>query len=214
MHLPFFDLASSATYLAELLNEAQPPFASVAIVGDNAAQLADKLREKFAVVAAAEQPADVVISWDVVHQLPKDERRAYVMRLAALAKRELLIVCPLGTDLQTLIYRSLAKLANEQQLEPPREVIQAVQHGLPTPQDAANWAHGFPDLDLFYAGDVAFFQEQATHFIARTSLNPFRKLWHSLSAPVDSESAVEAPLPPETVPMRRHRRLYLLIRKG
>lgn len=212
--LPFFDLASSTTYLTELLSEAQPPFASVAIVGEYAAQLANQLREKFANVSAAEQSADVMISWDVVHQLPKDARRAYVARLANLAKRELLIVCPLGTELQTLVYRSLSKLAHEQKLEVPAEIKNAVLHGLPTPQDAANWAHGFPDLDLLYAGDVAFFQEQATQFIARASLNPVRKLWHSLAAPVVPASGLEAPLPPETVPMRRHRRLYLLIRKG
>lgn len=214
MLLPFFDLTSSTAYLAELLGEAQPPFSTISIVGGHADLLVGQLRARFASVVAAERAADVIISWDVVHQLPKEERHAYVAKLAALARRELLIVCPLGTDLQTLIYRSLVKLANEQRLEPPLEVTQAALYGLPTPQDAANWAHGFPDLDLFYAGDVAYFQEQATQFIARASLNPVRKLWHSLFTPAGSESAFEAPLPPETVPMRRHRRLYLLIRKG
>ncbi|MBL0060907.1 MAG: hypothetical protein IPP40_05305 [bacterium] len=123
----------------------------------------------------------------------------------------MIVACPLGTDLQKTIYRSLEKFAVELQLSIP-ELTEAVKHGLPTPPDAASWAHGFSDLDLFYAGDVAFFQEQATRFLEQSKLSPLRRSWHKLTS-AHAPSASEMDLPPETVPMRRHRRLYLLIRK-
>lgn len=209
----FFDLDSSAAYLGDLLRDADPPFADLAIFGLHANELTERLQGEFPGITNAELPADVLISWDVVQALPGPERRLYVKRLAALAKRELLVACPLGTDLQTAIYRSLAKLCAETRQPVPEEIAFAVKHGLPTPQEAASWAHGFPDLDLFYAGDVAFFQSRATELLSRSALGPLKRLHHHLLKSSRPHLEPEAALPPETVPMRRHRRLFLVIRK-
>lgn len=209
----FFDLDSSASYLTDLLRDADPPFASIALTGEHAAVITERLRPEFAIVDDAEAKADVVVSWDVIHTLPIADRTAYVKRLATLAKRELIVACPLGTELQTAVYRSLANLCTETRQPMPEEVARAVKHGLPTPQDAANWAHGFPDLDLFYAGDVAFFQTRATDYLSRISLGPLRRLQHRLLKSPGPNFEPEAVLPPETVPMRRHRRMFLVIRK-
>ena len=213
MQLPFFDSSSSARYLADLLQEADPPFTSIALIGQNANILSELLQPLLqgTTITCGEISADVLISFDTVHHLPTSERTAYVKQLAALAKRELIIACPLGTDLQKTIYRSLEKFAVELQLS-ISELTEAVKHGLPTPSEAASWAHGYSDLDLFYAGDVAFVQEQATRFLEQSKLSPLRRRWHKITS-AHAPSASEMELPPETVPMRRHRRLYLLIRK-
>lgn len=162
-------------------------------------------------ITIGEAQADVMISFDVVHRIPAPERNAYVKKLAELANRELIIACPLGTDLQKSIYASLDRFAAELQLN-IAELSETVKHGLPTPTEAASWAHGYSDLDLFYAGDVAFFQEKATRFLEQSKLSPLRRSWHKITS-AHATSASEMALPPETVPMRRHRRLYLLIRK-
>lgn len=213
MQLPFFDLTSSARYLADLLKEAEPPFASLALVGSHAVELAAELRVILpgTPIAPDESPADVVVSFDAIHLLPQNERTEYVKRIASRASREVIIACPLGTELQKTICRSLEKLAREQKIL-LNELTDALAFGLPTPTDAASWAHGCPDIDLFYAGDVAFFQEQTTRFLWQSKLSPLRRRLQRLTS-ANAPSAVEADLPPETVPMRRHRRLYLLIRK-
>ncbi|MBK6766253.1 MAG: hypothetical protein IPG71_08025 [bacterium] len=211
--LPFSDLESSAVYLADLLSDAEPAFSSICIEGERAASLAGKLATRFRVDTVSGQSADVIVSWDVVHTLPSTDRAHYVTALAQAANRELIIACPLGTDLQTAIYRSLAKLCAETKWPVPAEIALAAKHGLPTPQEAASWAHGFADLDLFYAGDVAFFQARTTEHILRANLSPLRKLSAKLGLRSGPPVEPEAPLFPETVPMRRHRRLFLLIRK-
>lgn len=211
MNLPFFDVASSARYLSDLLADADPPFVSVSATGTNSAALAEELSRLNPLLSLASNPAEVAISCDAVHLLPHHGRASYVKEVVASAKREAIIVCPLGTELQRTIYRSLQSLAAEKNIVVP-EISDALRHGLPTPTDAASWAHGYADIDLFYAGDVAFFQEQSTRFLSQFGqpflLKSLRKLIGQ-SAP----AAIEADLPPETVPMRRHRRLYLLIRK-
>ncbi|MCB9366125.1 MAG: hypothetical protein H6506_02995 [Calditrichaeota bacterium] len=212
MTLPFFDLDSSAEYLRELLSEVEPAFISVAITGSHARDLARRLDGSFQSVVATEQDADVVVSWDEIHLLPATQRREFVAECAKRAKRELLIACPLGTELQAMIYASLAKHCRELDLPVPAELGSALTHGLPDPVDAASWAHGFSDFDLFYAGDVTYFQHQATRFLVDAASSPLRKLLLKLPS-ANAPSQAEEPLPPETVPMRRHRRLFLLIRK-
>lgn len=214
MNLLFFDLPSSAKYIADLLTEAEPKFASLAIVGPTSEQLAHQVKQHLPEleIKTGEQQADVVLSYDIVHTLPPNDREAHVKKITALAKREAIIACPLGTELQITIYRSLEKLVLELKLSSPEELALALRHGLPTPQDAASWAHGFTDLDLFYAGDVAYFQEMATQFLYKSAQSPLRRALLSLTT-AHATSATEMPLPPETVPMRRHRRLYLILRK-
>ena len=213
MQLPLFDSSSSARYLADLLQDADPPLTSIALIGTNANVLSELMQPLLpgTTITCGEILADVVISFDAVHHLPISERKTYVKKLADLAKREVIVACPLGTDLQKTIYRSLEKFAVELQLS-ITELTEGVKHGLPTPPDAASWAHGYSDLDLFYAGDVAFFQEQATRYLEQSKLSPLRRSWHKIMS-AHAPSASEMDLPPETVPMRRHRRLYLLIRK-
>ncbi|MCB1059216.1 MAG: hypothetical protein KDB65_03200 [Calditrichaeota bacterium] len=214
MLLPFFDLTSSAQYVADLLREAEPKFASLSITGSYADKLASQVQQHLPdlEIKQGEQQADVVFSFDIVHTLPAAERAQYVKRIAALAKREAVIAAPLGTELQTTIYRSLEKLALELKLSSPEELALALRHGIPTPQDAASWAHGFTDLDLFYAGDVAYFQEMATQFLYKSAQSPLRRALMTLTS-THATSPAEMPLPPETVPMRRHRRLFLILRK-
>lgn len=214
MHLPFFDLRSSARYITDLLQEPEQPFKSASLQCAHSEPLA---RELTAIlpglnIVSSEANADVAISYDLIHLLPPLKRTEHVKRLAELANREILIACPLGTDLQISIYRSLAKLVREQNLEPIDELNKVLEYGLPTPQDAANWAHGFTDLDFFYAGDVAFFQEQSTQFLWLSALSPWRRMLRKLNS-AHAPSVSEEPLPPETVPMRRHRRLFLILRK-
>ncbi len=214
MHLPFFDQISCAQHIADLLGGADPPFQSVSLIGEKAGRLAKNLAAHLPAMqmVVAEQPADVALSFDSIHVLPVNQRAAHVEKIAALAKREAIIACPLGTDLQITIYRSLEKLAHEQNQSPPTELTEAVAHGLPTPQDAASWAHGYNDLDLFYAGDVAYFQDQATRFLFKQAQSPLRRALLRLTS-AHAPSVTELPLPPETVPMRRHRRLFLILRK-
>lgn len=210
--LPFFDLESSASYLADLLDGVEPPFDSVAVSGHHSETLANKLRARSFRVVTGVSPADVIVSWDEIHLLKASERSAHVSRLADLVRRELIIACPLGTDLQLTIYRSLAKLAQDLREEVPSEIALALQYGLPDPVNAASWAHGFLDIDLFYAGDVLYYHEQATRHLYMAQMSTLRKVMLKFSVP-HAHSVSEEPLPPETVPMRRHRRLFLLIRK-
>jgi len=214
MILPFFDCASSARYLTDLLIDDTRLFASIAVHGPHAQELARQLRTHMPRVSIlpGEMTADVVISFDALHLLPPADRTNEVARLAQLARRELVIACPLGTELQITIYRSLAKQARESNLEAPADIAQAIQYGLPSPTDAAGWAHGFKSLDLFYAGDVAFFQDSATRFLAEAALPQWRKMLNPFLH--RSTFATEEPLPPETVPMRRHRRLFMILEKG
>lgn len=214
MNLPFFDCASSARYLTDLLVDETRLFASVAVHGPHAEELARQLRTHMPRVSLlpGELTADVVLSLDAIHLLPPADRANEVTRLAQFARRELIVACPLGTDLQTTIYRSLAKQARESSLLVPTEIAQALLYGLPTPTDAANWAHGFNNLDLFYAGDVAYFQDRATRFLVEATLPAWRRLLSPLA--IRSNFAAEEPLPPETVPMRRHRRLFMILEKG
>lgn len=214
MFLPFFDRDSSARYLADLIADADPPMQSLSLIGPRAADLAPRvksLRPDLS-VNVGDTAADVVVSFDAIHLLPASTRTKAVQGIAALAGREIIIACPLGTDLQLTIMRSLVKLAREHGVPVPDDLNLPLQHGLPTPPDAAGWAHGVSDLDLFYAGDVAFFQDCATRHLAGAALPAWRRTLLKFAAP-DVTSVAEQPLSPETVPMRRHRRLFLILRK-
>ncbi len=221
------DAADAAYTAAALLTGATPPFETALIVGPDTRAFAKSLAAylphlELSVHAPdpaasdlklpfADQHADLVIGLDILALLPKAQRPLFFRELAHVARRELLAAEPLGTDLQLLIDRSLSTLCYDLFREIHPDLAKLVDYGLPNPQDAFSWLQHGEDADLFYAGDVTVYQAAAEHLIRRAQLGWLRSIPLRLAkpAPLESDASLREP---ETVPRRRHRRMFLLLR--
>ncbi len=152
-----------------------------------------------------DQASDLVISLDIAAILPKQHRRSFYQATIRAAKRVAVNAAPLGTDLQMLVDRSLDKLYFEK-LGVHHEELQAhLLHGLPTPDEAFGWVNHGDNVDIFYAGDVDWYRKRAELLIGS---GKWTRLLTNLAARHEStEPALVFEL--ETVPMRRHRRLFM-----
>ena len=222
------DAADAAYTAAALVSGATPPFESALIVGTDPRAFAKALTAYLPhltlsvhapdpaaselTLPFADQHADLVIGLDILALLPKAQRPLFFRELARVARRELLAAEPLGTDLQLLIDRSLSTLYHDRFRNVHPDLARLVNYGLPNPQDAFSWLHHGEDADLFYAGDVAAYQATAEHIIRRAQWGWLRSIPLRLMnpAPLESDASLREP---ETVPRRRHRRMFLFLRR-
>lgn len=223
------DATDAAYTAAALLTGATPRFETALLVGTDTRAFAKSLAAylphlQWSVYAPnpaavglklpfADQHADLVIGLDILALLPKAQRPLFFRELARVAHRELLAVEPLGTDLQLLIDRSLSHLYHNLFRDVHPDLARLVDYGLPNPQDAFSWLRHGEDADLFYAGDVAAYQAAAEHIIRRAHVGWLRSILLSLAKPalLESDASLREP---ETVPRRRHRRMFVFLRRA
>jgi hypothetical protein len=220
------DAADAAFTIAALIADADPPFRSVLVVGADIktfvkalaihvprlALIGHLLTPGDVVIPYADRQFDLVIDLDFLALLPVAQRSVFYRELVRVADRECVAAEPLGTDLQVLIDRSLINLYGELFRAVHTELTMIVDYGLPNPHQASSWLRHGEDADMFYAGDVVAYQQTAELLIRRAH----QRWWSSLFGRVSphahslSEPALRQP---DTVPRRRHRRLFLFFRR-
>ena len=216
--------------MSALISDEIPPFHTALVVGTDTKaftkalarlQPALKLEQKTVSpehpesavrLSYPERHFDLVIALDVIAALPPDVRPLFFRELVRLAGRSVICAAPLDTKLHLLLDRSLINFYRERFRTVHSELVKRVDYGLPTPQEAFSWIRHGEDADIFYAGDLAAYQQAAEMLIRRTELGWLRFiLWrlttHFSTFPDPSLNE------PETVPMRRHRRFYLQLRR-
>jgi hypothetical protein len=156
---------------------------------------------------------DAVVTLDLLSALPRSQRGAGWMQLDSMAKSQSLICEPLGTSLQLTFLRSLRDLMAARELVPDDALQRMLAAGLPTPEEALAWAQNDSGMDIFFAGNTNCFQSAAERSIAAAGKNRLLGLLIK-RAGLDNPGGGATDLEPETVPMRRHRRLYLHRTKG
>lgn len=151
---------------------------------------------------------DAVVAIDECSRQPRESRVEFHRSLARASTKVVIQCGPLGTDIQTSIYRSLAAQYREKfgAVFSPLEL--PLKFGLPVPDDIFTWIGANEEADLFYSGDVAVMQQQAERLI---QFARWQKIFSSVinrANPIaNSDAHVFTNL--ETVPMRRHCRFYL-----
>jgi hypothetical protein len=154
---------------------------------------------------------DAVVLLDVIATVPVDERLSLVRECVRIARRDALVAAPLGTDLQKSIEESLAKYHRELLGKDHPWIAVHLKHGLPVPEEALSWTEPSWVSDLFFAGDVTVYREAAERAIRAAASGPMTRLLAHFNKYLLFETGR---LELESVPMRRHRRLYLHLRRA
>ncbi|HEY3295918.1 MAG TPA: hypothetical protein VGL38_10805 [bacterium] len=228
--LSSLDADDAAGHLANLLGSLAPVPQTVLLIADNYHPLLRKLKRRLPNVAwrtlsepvapaepfrlpLADRETDAVVVVDVIASLPRERRPGLVREALRIARRDALIAAPLGTDLQRLIEESLTRF-HRQLLGTDHPWLAAhLAFGLPTPDEAFSWVRHGEDADMFYAGDVIAYQRMAEHVIRSAPSGHIATLLAQVSKHLLFITG-RTELDLETVPMRRHRRLYLHLRRA
>jgi hypothetical protein len=149
---------------------------------------------------------DIVIALDVAAMLPRPQRRSFHTELERVSRQLAVNAMPLGTDLQAMIIRGLLSLHQRRFGVAHRELSTVLANGLPTPDEAMQWVVPQANVELMYAGDVTEFQRIAERLMVS---NPVTGWLTTIAARADARST-RSNFGLETVPMRRHRRMFLL----
>ena len=224
------DGAAAAEIVAALIADADPPFQTALVVGHDIEAFARNLgkhRPQLALTTHEVRPEelirnsklpfsdrqfDLVVDLDLLALLPGDQRPLLFREFLRIAGRESLVAEPLGTDLQLLIDRSLIKLFRELYNSVHTELASHVDYGLPNPQAVFSWLRHGEDADIFYAGDVLAYRQWAEQSVRRASQGWLRSLAARMSDRTFDLTDPSLQIP-ETVPRRRHRRLFFLVRR-
>lgn len=224
------DAKDAAYTVAALMSGDDSPFRTALVVGANTKaftktlarfQPALKLKQEIisseAPDAAVKLPYpdrsfDLIIALDVIAGLPPDMRSLFFRDLVRVASRTAICAAPLGTDLHLLIIRSLINFYRERFHTVHSELAKHVEYGLPTPQEAFSWIRHGEDADIFYAGDIIAYQHAAERIIRQAEQGWLRALlwWLKTHNSISRDPSLNEP---ETVPIRRHRRFFLYLRR-
>ena len=83
----------------------------------------------------ADSSFDAVVSLDVLEHLPQGQRRAHVLELARVARRRVVVCCPLGTLDHVSAERDLARWYRDTTGRSHRFLAEHLERGLPTADD-------------------------------------------------------------------------------
>jgi hypothetical protein len=223
LHLTGIDGDFAAAHVREILAAS---FDSLLVIAVNGERFFEAIQTQFPQADITLRPAqpgslpplpdakfDAVICFDLLSTLPKSKRASAWSALDQRAGKQSLFAEPLGTDLQQMIFRSLLEFIRERELPADPVMINVLREGLPVPEETLSWPPDHSGIELCFAGDVNYFRTAAERSIAAAGKS---KLFGLLlqKAGLDNPEGGATDLEPETVPMRRHRRLYLHRTKG
>jgi hypothetical protein len=218
------DAGEAAASLAALLNGVSPNLQSgLLITGAEARPLRQILGKRIPAVDWLIQPPgaernfperhfDVAVTLDSPAALDPRQRKPLVRDLVRVCRHAALIAVPLGTDLQRAILQSLQKFYRECSGSDAPDLAEQLKHGLPNPAEAFSWVDAGESLDIFYGGDVVAFQQRAEHLIRLNHAGFPASYFLRLTEHLRPET-LRVTLDLETVPMRRHRRLFLILKR-
>lgn len=102
----------------------------------------------------ADASFDVVTSLDVLEHLPAERRRAHLEELVRVARRQVLVCCPLGTDAHTAAERELAGWYRSVTGRPQAFLEEHLANGLPTEEELRGLVRDLPfRFELAFQGD-------------------------------------------------------------
>jgi SAM-dependent methyltransferase len=97
---------------------------------------------------------DVVTSLDVLEHLPPDRRRSHLEELVRVARRQVLVCCPLGTDAHVAAERELSEWYVSVAGRPHRFLEEHLRCGLPTEDELQALVRHLPfRFELAFHGD-------------------------------------------------------------
>lgn len=97
---------------------------------------------------------DAVTSIDVLEHLPAARRRSHVEELVRVARRQVVLCCPLGTPAHVDAERELARWYRSETGRPHRFLEEHLANGLPTEQELRELVRDLPfRFDLAFHGD-------------------------------------------------------------
>ena len=223
--LSSLDAADAAGHLAEILREADPPLKTALLMAPQMRPVLRYLKRRLpevqwrtmrlpspyeaqAHLSLADGEVDAVVSLDNLSLQPRDSRPLWFREMVRVARCEVLVAEPLGTDLQRVIEDSLARYYRGIMGTDHPELAAHLAFGLPDPEEVFHWIEHGEDADIFYAGDVIAYQEMAEHVIRSAFSGKIAALLSHITKHMLFDIK-RTGLELETVPMRRHRRLYL-----
>ncbi len=230
VRLSSLDATDAASHLTQILEAVQPPPQNALLIAEDVRPLVRRLKRRLPRVSwqtlefnpqtgasstlpMADREWDAVVAADVMASLPRDKRPQLFRELVRMARRDVLVTAPFGTDLQRLVEKSLADFHRKLLNADHPWLAAHLTFGLPTPDEVFTWVRHGEDADIFYAGEVIAYQRMAEHAIRSASAGTIATLFMQFTKHLGYETGREK-LELETVPMRRHRRLYLHLRRA
>lgn len=227
--LPSCDAGEAAENIATLLQAAGMPLNSAFLMSDVEKPVLKTLRKRLPdmqwqryglpsessnyLLPFADGEFDAVVALDSLARIGPADRKILAREFVRCARRLVVIAVPLGTDLQRMTEESLLKFIRDTPRSDHPVLAAHLKHGLPTPDEAFSWVGPDEEMDIYYGGDVESYRRTAEHFI-RVDHAGFPSRWIlQLTNHLVPESG-RVTLELESVPMRRHRRLYLLMKRN
>jgi Methyltransferase domain len=97
---------------------------------------------------------DVVTSLDVLEHLPHERRRSHLEELVRVARRQVVVCCPLGTTAHMEAERELALWYRSETGRPHRFLEEHLAHGLPSEAELRELVRDLPfRFELAFQGD-------------------------------------------------------------
>jgi hypothetical protein len=186
-----------------LVAEAVESPATVLDVGGRPGELAALLRNCRVTALNVDEPADVVAagerlpfddssfdvatSLDVLEHLPHERRRSHMEELTRVARSQVIVCCPLGTDAHVAAERELSEWYVSVAGRPHRFLEEHLRYGLPTEEELRGLVRDLPfDFELSFHGDF-----RRTNSVFRASVRrQFFRCGLEAVRPVDTRLAL------------------------